>query len=548
MAELVVNSAVQYVGTLINMGSINSDLFDVVSEAKAVLLELERLKTLLFQLQPKQKMLKYEMFGYWLAEVTRMAYNFEDVVDTYVSETESSNIFSRAARRLYWYHHTLMELRRLFYQMETTKGMLEEYAIKCGENTESEFRKGSTSFEGYRQASDDYVVGIEHDVEKMVDKLTSTVVGKGIKKDHPVNVLCIFGMGGIGKTTLARNIYNHGKIQKYFKHRAWVNVYKGWGRSTGEMVFEISRQSHNKALPVEIESEYKVLVQNLLSLNKGLIVLDDVWDLEAFQTDLILKLIELDDRDEHQDLEITIVTTSRYRFEPSENDKVKWDFHEVQFLSIENMLILFKNVSRSDDGKELATEYKGLAMEMLWKCERLPLAIVALGKLLKTKDTIEEWEKVFSLLVSKEGPKDIYLPVNEILALSYHHLPYNLKPCFLYFGLFPEEFPIKAATVIKMWIAEGFVPKDGESVTTTDNLEKEARNLLNKLIDYTMVRVVKKTYNGKAKILEVLSMMRDLCIMEAQKIDFLSVYSSNSDHNAPKHSRRAAVNLRYALC
>lgn len=47
-----------------------------------------------------------------------------------------------------------------------------------------------------------------------------------------------------------------------------------------------------------------------------------------------------------------------------------------------------------------------------------------------------------------------------VLSTSYEHLPINLKPCFMYFAVFSEDHQIKATTLIRVWIAEGFISYD----------------------------------------------------------------------------------------
>lgn len=79
----------------------------------------------------------------------------------------------------------------------------------------------------------------------------------------------------------------------------------------------------------------------------------------------------------------------------------------------------------------------------------------------------------------------MYPSVKEILALSYYDLCYYLKPCFLYFGLFLEDVPIKAETMMKMWIAEGFVRRSQRIACSNNGQESsdvEARRLLRRCL------------------------------------------------------------------
>ncbi|KAL7161351.1 hypothetical protein ACSBR2_041916 [Camellia fascicularis] len=50
--------------------------------------------------------------------------------------------------------------------------------------------------------------------------------------------------------------------------------------------------------------------------------------------------------------------------------------------------------------------------------------------------------------------------VSKVLALSYHDLPHQLKPCFLYLGHFPEDSRIDAERLYHLWIADGIIVDD----------------------------------------------------------------------------------------
>ena len=80
------------------------------------------------------------------------------------------------------------------------------------------------------------------------------------------------------------------------------------------------------------------------------------------------------------------------------------------------------------------------------RCGGLPLAIVAMGGLFSTKaKVVSEWSKVLDSLSSEFETNSRLRSITRILSFSYHDLPYNLKACFLYFGMFPEDCVINCA-------------------------------------------------------------------------------------------------------
>jgi disease resistance protein RPM1 len=93
-----------------------------------------------------------------------------------------------------------------------------------------------------------------------------------------------------------------------------------------------------------------------------------------------------------------------------------------------------------------------LSQDIVRRCGGLPLAIVAVGGLLATKErVIPEWQKLVNSLDSTMASDPHVENVTKILSLSFHDLPYDLKACFLYFGMLPEDFSIKRTRIIRLW-------------------------------------------------------------------------------------------------
>jgi NB-ARC domain len=116
-----------------------------------------------------------------------------------------------------------------------------------------------------------------------------------------------------------------------------------------------------------------------------------------------------------------------------------------------------------------------VAKQLTKKCGGLPLALVVVGGILSRREpTYSAWYKVKQTLDwhSEDGEKCM-----QILALSYEDLSYHLKQCFLYFSSFPEDYIMSANHLTRMWIAEGFIPKDGAGT-----LEEKAEMFLEELV------------------------------------------------------------------
>lgn len=80
----------------------------------------------------------------------------------------------------------------------------------------------------------------------------------------------------------------------------------------------------------------------------------------------------------------------------------------------------------------------------------------------------------------------------KVLALSYHHLPHHLKPCFLYFAIFPEDEVMFVDKLIELWVVEGFL-----KVEETKRVEEVAENCLKDLIDRSLIPVDSLSFDKK---------------------------------------------------
>ncbi|XP_064979736.1 putative disease resistance protein RGA3 [Musa acuminata AAA Group] len=213
------------------------------------------------------------------------------------------------------------------------------------------------------------------------------------------------------------------------------------------------------------------LVEQLVSLisQDFFVVLDDVWG-----TDVWEKLL----RDPMMSgvASSRIVVTSRYE------DVVKRignkHIHHVDRMDNESgWALLCKIVLREEEDHEIE-RLKEIGKKIVEKCDGLPLAIKAVGGVLRSKETSQaEWKKVCESdwwhmkQMEEEVPRALYL--------SYEDLPYHLKLCFLYCALYPLD---NSQPLALLWVAEGFIAEQGErlmeDIALDCYMELIQRNLL----------------------------------------------------------------------
>ncbi|XP_058192282.1 toMV resistant protein Tm-2 netted virescent-like [Rhododendron vialii] len=118
----------------------------------------------------------------------------------------------------------------------------------------------------------------------------------------------------------------------------------------------------------------------------------------------------------------------------------------------------------------------------------------------------------------------------EVLALSYYHLPPHLKACFLYFGVFPQDYKVPFWILIRLWIAERFVQ-------TSENacLGEMAEEHLKDLVARNLLLVEQRSFSGRIKTCRIHDMLRDLCLREALAEDFLLEIKEGGSTPALRH-------------
>ncbi|KAM0040751.1 putative P-loop containing nucleoside triphosphate hydrolase [Helianthus debilis subsp. tardiflorus] len=105
------------------------------------------------------------------------------------------------------------------------------------------------------------------------------------------------------------------------------------------------------------------------------------------------------------------------------------------------------------------------------KCDGLPLALIALGRLLRTKEFEEEyWKEVLNNEIWRLQNGGGIIPA---LRLSYHDLSSCLKQLFIYCSLFTKDYMFEKEELVLLWMAEGFLHQSTPSDTTKEHLGHE---------------------------------------------------------------------------
>ncbi|ESR65935.1 hypothetical protein CICLE_v10010550mg, partial [Citrus x clementina] len=523
MAEAAVNFAIETLGPLLVeeirlWGGVRKEVQSIKSE-------LESLRSFLKEADARAAVEELEGGGeesvrIWVKQLRDEAYRIEDVIDEYTLMVaklpHGSGLvsvlhrISRSIKKLKLRRGVATEIQDIKSTLADIKRRGESYGFRSIDEPSSSGTRNVIPHDsrvGSFFVEDDEVVGIESIKDKLID-----LMGNGRSER---SVVAVVGEGGLGKTTLAGKLFNNDGLKTHFSSQAWVTVGKEYNKN--DLLRTVIKEFHSfsgQPTPVQThDMEEKELINALRDHLKDktyMVVFDDVWKID-FWGDAEDALL-----DNKQSSRI-IVTTRHMNVAKFCKTSSPVHVHELETLHPNEAWKLFcRKAFGPSPGGSCPSELRELSQDILAKCGGLPLAIVAVGGLLSTKNrVVSEWKKLFDRLGSMLGSDPHLKDCNRVLSEGYYDLPHHLKSCLLYFGLFPESCKINCARLIRLWIAEGFVQYSKRPTS-----EQVAEEYLNELVDRSLVQVSERDISGRARICQVHDLMHEIIIRKTEEFGF----------------------------
>ncbi|XP_073037627.1 putative late blight resistance protein homolog R1A-3 isoform X2 [Primulina eburnea] len=349
------------------------------------------------------------------------------------------------------------------------------------------------------------VVGFDDDLLVIKERL--------YEDSAKLQIIPVVGMGGIGKTTLARKAYDDSILSQYFDKCAWITVSQEYQRR--EVLSGLLKSLKNEQSN-ENEAELAKLVYQSLFGRRYLIVIDDIWSTKAWDD---FKVTFPDDGSGSR-----ILLTTRLLDVASHARSSDAPVHQMKCLNNDQSWKLLQESVLEQQSCPLQLVEVG--KKIAENCGGLPLTIVVVAGLLLSSGNVmreEVWENVSENISSKEPT--IALQCSKILCFSYDRLPLRLKPCFLYIAAFPEDSEIDVSKLIKLWVAEGFLKPNDQFKW----LEDVGEHYLEDLVNRSLLLVSKKGPDGKLETVGIHDMLREICITKAEEEGFLHGVSSKTN-------------------
>ncbi|XP_062162219.1 disease resistance protein RPM1-like [Alnus glutinosa] len=472
----------------------------------------------------------------WVKQVREIAYHIEDVIDEHVLH-EAQRLHQQSfiaflhkighlLKKIKPHHDIATKIQDIKISVREIKERRERYGFSSSDRGSSS-RATNVTWHDPRVGSlfieEDEVVGIE----STRDELISWLVG-GVSKR---SVISVVGMGGIGKTTLTKKVYENESVKGHFDCSVWITVSQSYNVSKilMSMIKQIYQAKDTAPGQVDMTDEITLISQlrKCLQQKRYVVVFDDVWKTEFWE--IVKHALPYNDRGSR-----IIITTRSDLIGVSCRESLSDQVHKLQPLSQDKAWELFcRKAFQTEFQRCCPRELVRMSMDIVKKCEGLPLAIVAIGGLLSTKEKVPlEWQKLLDSLNSELECNPHLTSITNILCLSYHDLPYYLKSCYLYFGIFPEDYSISGLRLIWLWVAEGFIEgRKGKS------LEDVAEEYLMELINRNLVQVSfgELDYEIERKY-RVHDLLHEIILSKAEELNFCQVLEAGDTTSHEKKS------------
>ncbi|XP_066336705.1 disease resistance protein RGA5-like isoform X3 [Miscanthus floridulus] len=346
------------------------------------------------------------------------------------------------------------------------------------------------------------LVGIEASRIKLIEMLTG-------EAEQQLKVVSIVGPAGVGKTTLAKEIFR--ELRGQFELQAFVHASRkvDMRRLLGSILSQV--QPHHQ-LPSVAGTVQSLIdsIQEQLRHKRYFIVIDDLWEETAW--DIVRGAFP-----EGNNFSRIVATTENMNVALKCCGYMANNILKMKPLGIQDSGYLFFNRVFGSE-QQCPDELKEVSYGIIRKCCGLPLSLIHVAGLLASIDYSELWYHVHDHLCSILNRSHTVEEIQKkILNLSYNSLPHCLKTCLLYFSMYPEGYIMWKVHLVKQWIAESFI-----NAEQGKDREEIAEGYFEELVNRGMIQPMKIDYNDEVLSCTVHHIIFDVINHNSKEEEFIA--------------------------
>ncbi|GJN05017.1 hypothetical protein PR202_ga22612 [Eleusine coracana subsp. coracana] len=442
----------------------------------------------------------------WAREAREVSYEMEDVLDTFLVHFQDREPANPSRLR-----RAMKNMASLF-----SKGKARRHITSAIQDIKNRLQNLADQRARYRV--DDIMVNhpattltVDPRLQAMY-KEVANLVGIDKPRDYIISKLSLYGddmacsrkivsisgTGGIGKTTLAKAVYDN--LRAYFPRGAFVPVGRNpnMAKLLMDILYDLDNINYADVHSFKNRDERQLIdsLREILKDKRYFIVMDDLWDTRSWDETIKLALLE-NNRGSR-----IIITTRNSQVATKIGDEV----YKMQPLSKDNSKKLFYTRVFGAKYKWPDNKPDEISNKILKKCDGVPLAIITMASLLVGKPR-EKWSDVFTSVGFGHKDETEVDNTMKILSFSYYDMPAHLRTCLLYLNVFPEDYTIDKGCLIWRWIAESIIQgKPGIQ------LFELGEQYFNDLVNRSMVQAIDMESEGRVQGCRVHDMVLDLIV------------------------------------
>ncbi|TVU24758.1 hypothetical protein EJB05_27212, partial [Eragrostis curvula] len=380
-------------------------------------------------------------------QMRELTYDIEDSLDDLTVCSISEKGTESTVEKWVMPHDSIVQIQKLNAQVVAD---LESMVCKAEKRTFESVHMAREHWLPKVYDEGNRLVGVDASRDEIVKQLMD-------ERQDTLQVVCIFGAAGIGKTALATQVYN--EVRRRFRRGAFVSAYLETDFNDDVCVrMQRLRRSILQQLKVYVSladlEQAAIEIKEKLCDTRFLIVIDGVSSAQILED--VKFVLPQNSRGSR-----IIITTHMNGVAEYCREHFSSFIYAMKPLMCQDSLRLFRRIILGPGKRSCPSELKEVHEQIIVEaCQGMPLAITLIAGLLASKPAeTAHWSAVEEHLKSVKGNHLTEEWLRDIFVIGYSDLSRDMKTCLLYLSIFPANHVMRKDRLIRRWAAEGFLPE-----------------------------------------------------------------------------------------